>query len=331
MLPRNHGTILTQVRFWGETALRNPVCWLIAVLIGATTLLAAAGDDFYDDAFRRGVAAFEAGSNEAALAQLRVAAFGFIEDVARYETAEAYIAVAARRVGRMNEAKAALQRIVTADRVGHTFAKLQLTPALRASVEEAARTMLTPQQAALFTMPPPQPQISAQTPPQPPAPQPVAPVPQPPTPQPPAPQPPAPPPPAPQPPAPPPPAPPPPAPRDDAAVLADAERALDAGDLTRAASDYESLLASPELPHATLLKIGEGLYRARDFRGTVRAFERAGAFAKGEEPYRYYFAVALYESGRYRDAKRELAAALPFIELTADVQRYRAKIEHSLD
>ena len=134
----------------------------------------------------------------------------------------------------------------------------------------------------------------------------------------------------------PPPPPPPPASapqpaRDPAAILADADRALDAGDLAQARAGYASVLALPELPHATLLKTGEGLYRARDFRGTVRAFERAGAFAKGEEPYRYYYAVALYESGRYRDAKRELAAALPFIEATPDVQRARAKIEHSLD
>ena len=130
------------------------------------------------------------------------------------------------------------------------------------------------------------------------------------------------------------PQPPPPTPqpaRDPAAILADADRALDAGDLGQARAAYASVLALPELPHATLLKTGEGLYRARDFRGTVRAFERIGAFAKGEEPYRYYYAVALYESGRYRDAKRELAAALPFIEATPDVQRARAKIEHSLD
>ena len=37
--------------------------------------------------------------------------------------------------------------------------------------------------------------------------------------------------------------------------------------------------------------------------------------------------VAAYETGQYERAKRELASALPHIEATADVQRYRVKIE----
>jgi len=73
--------------------------------------------------------------------------------------------------------------------------------------------------------------------------------------------------------------------------------------------------------------IAEGLTRARDFGGAVKAFTRVGVFRSGEEPYRYYYAIALYETGNYRAAKRELAAALDFIELTPDVQRYRARIE----
>ena len=113
--------------------------------------------------------------------------------------------------------------------------------------------------------------------------------------------------------------------------LADAERAITAGDLAAARAIYSSRLETPQLPHGDLLKIGEGLYRSRDFRGAVRAFVRAGTLTKGEEPYRYYLAVSLYESGQYAAAKRELAAALPFVERTPDVERYRVKIEGAIE
>ena len=41
--------------------------------------------------------------------------------------------------------------------------------------------------------------------------------------------------------------------------------------------------------------------------------------------------VALYENGRYAEAKREMRAALPFIEVTPDVERYRVKIEGAIE
>lgn len=113
-----------------------------------------------------------------------------------------------------------------------------------------------------------------------------------------------------------------PAPRRD---LASAERALDANDLPTARVIFrEHLDASPN--RATLLRIAEGLYRARDFAGALIALRRLGELQLSERPYRYYIAVALYETGDYAGAKRELLAALPHIELTPDVERYRAKI-----
>ena len=62
-----------------------------------------------------------------------------------------------------------------------------------------------------------------------------------------------------------------------------------------------------------------------------RRIERSGGFRSGEESYRYYFAVALYETGQYKAAKRELAEALKFIELTPDVAHYQAKIEGAIE
>ena len=133
---------------------------LLAISFCATTLLAApADDDFNDSAFRRGVAAFEAGTYDVALGRLRIAAFGYVEDLPHYETAQAYIAIAAQRLNRTDEAKSALQRIVSAERIERHFASLQLSPALRGAIAEAAKALLAPSQAALLTMPPAEAQL----------------------------------------------------------------------------------------------------------------------------------------------------------------------------
>ena len=112
--------------------------------------------------------------------------------------------------------------------------------------------------------------------------------------------------------------------------LTAAERSLNAGNLTDARRSYRELLGAPGLDHETLVRVAEGLYRARDFSSALGAFNRIGTLRRGEEPYRYYIAVALYETGDFARAKKELAAALPYIEITPDVARYRTKIEGSL-
>jgi len=52
---------------------------------------------------------------------------------------------------------------------------------------------------------------------------------------------------------------------------------------------------------------------------------------RGEEPYRYYLAVACYETGQYGAAKRELASVLPFIEVTPDVALYQSRIAAAIE
>lgn len=109
--------------------------------------------------------------------------------------------------------------------------------------------------------------------------------------------------------------------------LAGAERALNAANLVEARRLYREVLAAPGVDHDSLIRLAEGLYRSRDFAGALSAFTRIGTLRRGEEPYRYYIAVAAYETGDYARAKRELAAALPYIEITPDVSRYRTRIE----
>ena len=110
--------------------------------------------------------------------------------------------------------------------------------------------------------------------------------------------------------------------------MASADQALNRNDLAGARKIYVQIAAQPGLDHATLIHLGEQSYRARDFATAARAFSRSG-FNTSEAPYRYYYAVALFETGQSAAAKRELSQALPYIEVTPDVAAYRTKIENA--
>jgi tetratricopeptide (TPR) repeat protein len=318
-----------------------------------TSAFAASGDEFYDRLFSRGLAQFNEGNYTGAYAAFKVAAFGLLDDVKRFETAEVYMTVSAMKLHHESDARASALRVLAAERIDHRYASLPLSDAVRKDFEAAVRTLLPADQSAFLqtgtaSRPQPQPQPTQPVRPQPaprtevtiPAPV-IVPPPQPPKPTPvptprietPAPQPrvvqpqPQPQPlvvvPQPQPVR--------PQPQVAAPTLADADRAVNSGDLATARTLYRALLDAPQVTHATALRVAEGLYRSRDFAGAIRAFERAGAIGAGEEQYHYYYAVALYENGRYHEAKREMQAALPFIEVTPDVERYRVKINGAIE
>ncbi|HEX8408947.1 MAG TPA: hypothetical protein VF883_08795 [Thermoanaerobaculia bacterium] len=334
---------------------------LLLALSTSVTATAATPNDFYMGLLRRGAADVEAGRFNDALTPLRLAAFGLVETIDQYETALAYLAIALDRTGDGTRTREALQRILAAERVQRRFATLTFPPSIRASFDAVARKVLTSAEVAslsaatvaasvptpsrpavetpsrgvvtqpkveqprnVTTQPSTQPSAQPSTPPATKLvaadPKPTATSPQ-------------------QQPAPtltlkPPPPPPPPAqqqpqaPRIDVpARIVAAERALSAANLVEAKRIYRELLDLPNIDHATWIRIAEGLYRARDFAGTLTAFQRVGTLRPGEEAYRYYIAVAAFETGQFDRAKRELASALPYIEATTDVQRYRVKIE----
>jgi hypothetical protein len=111
--------------------------------------------------------------------------------------------------------------------------------------------------------------------------------------------------------------------------LRQADTLANNGDLAGASQLYARVASSEGAPREFITAAATGLYRTGAFREAASAFRRLGAFAKGEEDLRYYNAVALYEIGSYEDAKKELACALPFIQVNDDVARYRAKIEQT--
>lgn len=376
---------------------------LAAALTISSPLAAATPSEFYSSLLRRGVAAYDAGRLEEAARHLRYAAFGYVDTIEAYQTAQIYLALTHDRLNEQDRVTEAVRRVLQAERIERRYGRVQVPAAVRTAFEKVAGQVLTPAEltglrgtgplpaappvqstlrttttgtavqppaqpapATATTTPPvtvdrvevevvkpapPQPQTSqqpataqnprpaqtqpAQTSTQQPRPATTQPVQ---TPQgtqrgtnnnsssntt---------------------PAQPRPAVTTPATTttttrptytaaevatrFANAERALTTSNLAEARRIYRELLASANAnDHATAVRIAEGFYRARDFSGALAGFERAGALRRGEEPYRYYVAVALYETGQYERARRELAAALPYIEVTADVERYRLKIQ----
>jgi hypothetical protein len=90
---------------------------------------------------------------------------------------------------------------------------------------------------------------------------------------------------------------------------------------------YLALLNQANVSRQTIAEAARGLYRLGFFADAVEAFRNLGTFNRGEEDLRYYNAVSLFEIGHYEDAKKELACALPYIQVTSDVARYRDKIQ----
>lgn len=283
------------------------------LLIVPTVAFAASAEDFYQRMYRRGMAHFAAADYAAASTELRSAAFGFVERVDTFETTHAYAAIAAHRAGHDEDARDSLMRIVAAERVDPHFLSVTLPEDVRIETNKLAARLLTRDEAKLIGVsaeqlaaaiaertlavvptPSKRPNVAVTAPRE----QRGADA-----------------------------APPPAAASTTASRLADAQHAIETGDIASAHATYESLLAAPPLAHADAVRVAEGLYRVHDYAKAVRAFELAGTLGPGEEKYHYCYAVALYETGRFKEAKRELAAAIPHITVTDDVEGYRAKIE----
>lgn len=113
------------------------------------------------------------------------------------------------------------------------------------------------------------------------------------------------------------------------ATVRQADAFAASGDADQANALYNRIIDSPNASRESIIAAATGLYRTGDFAGAVRGFQRLPNFLRGEEDLRYYNAVALYETGHYEQARKELACALPYIQTTDDVARYRAKIEQT--
>ncbi len=111
--------------------------------------------------------------------------------------------------------------------------------------------------------------------------------------------------------------------------LRQADAMASAGKTDQANDIYNAIVNSQDVPREIVAEAAVGLYRTSAFRDATSAFRKLAPYAHGEADLRYYNAVSLYETGNYDEAKRELACALPYIQVTSDVIRYREKIEQT--
>ena len=259
----------------------------------ATPAVAAPASEFYLTLLRRGMSDVEAGRNAEAVTNLRLAAFGLLDSIESYETAQAYLAVALDRSQQAEQAAEAARRIVAAEKIEKKFRSIVLPPSIRAAFETVAKKSLPVSDAAALaggatataTAPPvvvdrvdvvtekrpgtvPKPETAAPAKTESRSSKEPAPKPQP---------------------EPPPPpktpaavAPPksgaaPKATPDQAAQFTAAERALAVANINDARRIYRELLSLPSLTRVGLLRLAEGLYRSRDFANTLLAFDRAGS------------------------------------------------------
>ncbi|MEO8033175.1 MAG: hypothetical protein ABI837_02000, partial [Acidobacteriota bacterium] len=122
----------------------------LLVLIAPAIARSASPVDFYVSLLGRGIAHYQSGAYDAATKELRVAAFGLVDNIEQFETAQAYLASAAARLSNEQDARYALLRLIAAERLQHRYAKLALPDDIRASVEAVARKVLTPVQQEML-------------------------------------------------------------------------------------------------------------------------------------------------------------------------------------
>ena len=96
------------------------------------------------------MAHFHASEYEVAFYDLHLAAFGLVDHLERFETAEAYAAIAANRLGNEALTRLALVGISKADGVQPHFRSIAIPDALRAELERAAAILLTNEERAVL-------------------------------------------------------------------------------------------------------------------------------------------------------------------------------------
>jgi len=130
---------------------RLTIALVLAMTLAAGVLPAAAPpNDFYLGLLSRGVAHANSGNNALAIKELRIAAFGLVDDIDQFALAEAYLAVVAQRLALEQEARHALQRLVAAERVERHYGTLPLPADVRAALEKTATSLLSADQTAML-------------------------------------------------------------------------------------------------------------------------------------------------------------------------------------
>lgn len=118
-------------------------------LVGAFLVFAAIpvfAQSFYETRFQSGVTDFNRGAFARAVDELRVAAFGRVDDIPAYQTAEIYLALANDKLDRVEDARLATLKVVQAEQISPSYGKLPLPADVRTNFERLLPALLTREQ-----------------------------------------------------------------------------------------------------------------------------------------------------------------------------------------
>jgi len=324
---------------------------VIATALVVFAAIAQASDPFYTTLLTRGVADAQRGDYFKAVRELRIAAFGTVDEPGQYLRAQVYLAHALERLGLHAEAAAAVDKASRAERINAGYANVAIDPETRTAFEALAAKALRPEQLAMVpafrraapvavvkTQPPPpapvtqKPVVQAPAVVQKPAPKPET-------------------------------------PRgadvssaqprradetsaplkpavvesplvaaskhqpsqslavsDASSQIADAQRLLNEGKILAARQIYTRLCQADGLSRALSLDVAKGLNQTSAWRESSVAYQKVMPFRAGEELHQFYEAVNRYELGDLAGARDLLTRAVPALPVTRETSLYKAKI-----
>jgi tetratricopeptide (TPR) repeat protein len=120
----------------------------LAALLSILAAVPVFAQTFYETRFQNGVADFSRGAYARAADELRVAAFGRVDDIPSYVTAEVYLAVTNDRLEHTEDARTSALKVVQAEKITPSYAALKLPADVRAAFEQLLPTLLTHDQLA---------------------------------------------------------------------------------------------------------------------------------------------------------------------------------------
>lgn len=123
-------------------------------LLGAVLLATTTSSGFYTGLLDRGIEQVQKGDYTHAVQALRVAAFGFVDDVPNYQTAQIYLAIANEKLGKHDEAQIALKKAARAESITPTYRSLKIAANVRAEFEKLSGAGPMMQMAASMATPP---------------------------------------------------------------------------------------------------------------------------------------------------------------------------------
>lgn len=123
--------------------MRRSLAAVLLTLIAAAPLRAATVNDFYASLLKRGIDHVTAGAYEAGAGELKLAAFGLVDSVEHYQTAQIYLAIASQHLNREPQTRAAATRVIASERIEPHYAKLALPEKVRKEFEAIAQKVLT--------------------------------------------------------------------------------------------------------------------------------------------------------------------------------------------